>query len=190
MDLQNRGRIHSNRECRRRFRPAQEDRDDPDKFSPCIRTPNLILPHLETYAGRMADHRRTKPPLARCPIRTRFCGRVGVALPFVVALAFLSVIPSGNLLLPLPLPLPFPPPRAGCPIRSQRQRRDLYQPGATPQVSRRRNDQIALLHASTPPTDTHAKPLAVRAGPVKPPQPPKTTKTRINTGDLYFQNLA
>jgi hypothetical protein len=58
----------------------------------------------------MADHRRTKPPLAGCPSVRTFADGWGVALPSAVALAFLSVIPSGNLLLPLPLPLPLPPP--------------------------------------------------------------------------------
>ena len=41
-------------------------------------------------------------------------------------------------------------------------------------------------------TETHLSPprRAIRPKPVKPPKPSKLTKTPINTGDLYFQNLA
>jgi hypothetical protein len=42
----------------------------------------------------------------------------------------------------------------------------------------------------TTPIAHHAKPLAGRAGPVKPLNPLKITKPPITTGDLYFQNLA
>jgi hypothetical protein len=40
------------------------------------------------------------------------------------------------------------------------------------------------------PPPAYAKPPAVRAGPVKPLQPPKIAKPPINIGDIYFQNVA
>jgi len=152
----------------------------------------------QTLAVRAGPRRpRRTPPSAQDPAvragprRPRGTGLVALA----VALAFLSVIPSGNLLLLLPLPLPLPLPfflsfplgicffSRFCPCCCSYELAGGFSPLKQPRPN--------LGFSPGPPAHaSHAKPLAVRAGPVKPPNPSKIAKPPINTGDLYFQNLA